>query len=71
MHHSITIAVMKKISLIKLGTLCPFFIFLFLQLTAQKIPSKNEVLKAAELANTYFMNKWPDPGKRNFCPLEK
>ena len=30
---------------------------------AQKLPSKNEVLAKMELANTYFMNKWPDPGK--------
>ena len=59
---------MKKISLIKLGTLCSFFIFLSLQLTAQKIPSKKEVLKTAELANAYFMNKWPDPGKEIYVP---
>jgi len=59
---------MKKVSLIKLGTLCSFFIFLSLQLTAQKIPSKNEVLKAAEIANAYFMNKWPDPGKEIYVP---
>jgi len=68
MHHSITIAIVKKISLIKLGTLCSFFIFLSLQLTAQKIPSKKEVLKTAELANAYFMNKWPDPGKEIYVP---
>lgn len=30
---------------------------------AQKLPSKKEVLAKMELANTYFMNKWPDPGK--------
>ena len=59
---------MKKVSLIKLGTLCSFFIFLSLQLTAQKIPSKKEVLKTAELANAYFMNKWPDPGKEIYVP---
>src|ERR1041384_3616602 len=30
---------------------------------AQAIPKKKEVLKAMTLANKYFMNKWPDPGK--------
>lgn len=30
---------------------------------AQEIPSKKKVLKSLELANAYFMNKWPDAGK--------
>jgi unsaturated rhamnogalacturonyl hydrolase len=30
--------------------------------SAQKIPSKKEVLDKMELANAYYMNKWPDPG---------
>ena len=30
---------------------------------AQQLPSKNEVLAKMKLANSYFMNKWPDPGK--------
>lgn len=30
---------------------------------AQKIPNKKAVLKAMQLTNTYFMNKWPDAGK--------
>lgn len=32
---------------------------------AQKIqaPLQQDILKAMRLANTYFMNKWPDPGK--------
>ena len=30
---------------------------------AQNLPSKNEVLDKMFLANGYFMNKWPDPGK--------
>ncbi|MDQ6903688.1 MAG: glycoside hydrolase family 88 protein [Bacteroidota bacterium] len=59
---------MKIISLIKLNTLFSFFIFLSLQVAAQKIPPKKEVLKTAELANAYFMNKWPDPGKEIFVP---
>ena len=34
-----------------------------LHLTAQKLPSKKEVLHSMRLTNQYFMNKWPDPGK--------
>jgi len=30
---------------------------------AQTIPSTTETIKAMELANAYFMNKWPDAGK--------
>lgn len=30
---------------------------------AQALPKKKEVLKAMTLANKYFMEKWPDPGK--------
>jgi unsaturated rhamnogalacturonyl hydrolase len=32
-------------------------------LTAQKLPSKQEILKPLRLTNQYFMSKWPDPGK--------
>lgn len=35
---------------------------------AQKIPSKTAVLKTMELANGYFMNKWPDTKKDIFVP---
>ncbi|RYD88108.1 MAG: glycoside hydrolase family 88 protein [Sphingobacteriales bacterium] len=31
--------------------------------TAQAIPEKATVLKTMRLANSYFMNKWPDAGK--------
>jgi rhamnogalacturonyl hydrolase YesR len=31
--------------------------------TAQKLPSKKKILQPLLLANAYFMNKWPDPGK--------
>lgn len=48
---------MKKILLIISAGL----ISISLQTSAQKIPSKKEILKVAELANSYFMNKWPDP----------
>jgi len=30
---------------------------------AQKLPSKKVVMEKMVLANAYFMNKWPDPGK--------
>ncbi len=36
--------------------------------TAQKLPSKKVVLKTITLANKYFMQKWPDPGKPIFVP---
>ncbi|MGE4587943.1 MAG: glycoside hydrolase family 88 protein [Mangrovibacterium sp.] len=36
---------------------------LTLGLFAQDLPSKQEVLERMQLANAYFMKKWPDPGK--------
>ncbi|MEO8415605.1 MAG: glycoside hydrolase family 88 protein [Ginsengibacter sp.] len=59
---------MKKITFIKLNILYSLFILLSLQITAQKIPSKKEVLKTAELANAYFVNNWPDAGKEIYVP---
>ncbi len=35
---------------------------------AQKVPAKAEVLKTMELANSYFMQKWPDTKKEIFVP---
>ncbi|MDI9364297.1 MAG: glycoside hydrolase family 88 protein [Flavobacterium sp.] len=35
---------------------------------AQKLPSKKEVIKTMALANSYFMQKWPDPSKDIFVP---
>jgi rhamnogalacturonyl hydrolase YesR len=35
---------------------------------AQSIPSKKSVLQTLELANKYFMDKWPDAGKEIFVP---
>lgn len=35
----------------------------FTKLTAQKLPSKKEILQRLTLTNQYFMSKWPDPGK--------
>ncbi|HET9279891.1 MAG TPA: glycoside hydrolase family 88 protein [Flavitalea sp.] len=34
-----------------------------IQVYAQKLPSKKKILEPLRLANRYFMNKWPDPGK--------
>jgi len=33
-----------------------------LQLHAQHLPDKKDILKTLRLANHYFMDKWPDPG---------
>ncbi|RZM07406.1 MAG: glycoside hydrolase family 88 protein, partial [Pedobacter sp.] len=49
---------MKK-SLLILAIACGFSHLLF----AQSIPAKKEILASMRLANTYFMNKWPDAGK--------
>lgn len=43
-----------------------FFLLSFLfniSIISQKLPSKSKTLKSMELANTYFMEKWPDPAK--------
>jgi len=48
---------MKKITFIILVVFLCFSPDTF----SQKIPSKKAILKVAELANSYFMNKWPDP----------
>jgi len=39
-------------------------IFYALSVPAQKLPSQKKILKDLTLANRYFMEKWPDPGKR-------
>ena len=49
---------------------------LFLLLTtiatsAQRLPSHKKILKPLRLANAYFMNKWPDPGKPIFTNIER
>jgi unsaturated rhamnogalacturonyl hydrolase len=49
---------MKKITFIILVVLLYFSSDTF----SQKIPSKKAILKVAELANSYFMDKWSDPG---------
>ena len=37
-------------------------LFCFMQLQAQKTPSKSSVLKVMKSTNQYFMKTWPDPG---------
>ena len=37
--------------------------FSFIAIHSQKLPSKSKTLKSMELANIYFMEKWPDPAK--------
>lgn len=36
--------------------------------TAQKLAAKKQVLQTITLANKYFMDKWPDPGKPIYVP---
>ena len=38
-------------------------ILAIVQLQAQSLPSKNKILSSMQLANQYFMDKWPDAGK--------
>lgn len=46
-----------------------FFISLFTACsTAQKVTAKKNVLKTMELANQYFMDKWPDVAKEIYVP---
>lgn len=59
---------MKKIKSLHWPAICAGLFFLCFNATAQKLPSKKEVLKTATLANSYFMNKWPDPGKEIHVP---
>ena len=33
------------------------------QLQAQSLPNKKNILSSMQLANQYFMDKWPDAGK--------
>ncbi len=40
-----------------------FFCSIFWQTYAQSLPSKNRVVSNLQLANKYFMDKWPDAGK--------
>jgi len=46
----------------KIVLIIAIFLIAFIS-TAQQLPTKADVLKAMTLANDYFMQKWPDPGK--------
>jgi unsaturated rhamnogalacturonyl hydrolase len=39
--------------------------------STKRVPVKNEVLSAMQKANTYFMNKYSDPGKPTFVGKER
>ena len=59
---------MTKKKIITFTVLFSFCCCVFFYASAQKISSKKDVLKVATLANNYFMNKWPDPGKVIYVP---
>ena len=40
-----------------------FFLLIAFETSAQKLPARKKIIKPLRLANEYFMNKWPDPGK--------
>ncbi|MBD0366485.1 MAG: glycoside hydrolase family 88 protein [Flavisolibacter sp.] len=48
--------------MIRLSILLVLFTF-SISIAAQQLPDKKKILAPMRLANTYFMNKWPDPGK--------
>ncbi len=62
------IDIMKKINVITFTFLAAFLCLLSPEISAQKIPSKKDVLKTATLANKYFMDKWPDVAKEIYVP---
>ncbi len=47
---------------IKLNLIQLIILLTFSSVGAQNLPSKKEVLDQMILTNSYFMNKWPDPG---------
>ncbi len=47
------------------------FIFLFLNVFSQELPDRKKVLQQLELANDYFMKKWPDTGKTIITERER
>ena len=51
-----------KTSTLRLAGVCIGFATLATTVSAQQLPSKKKILADMELANGYFMNKWPDAG---------
>ena len=45
----------------------PLLFFAF-AVQSQKLPSQKKILRTTELANQYFMDKWPDPFKSIYVP---
>jgi rhamnogalacturonyl hydrolase YesR len=41
----------------------PFLLALTLNTQAQQLPARKDIIAKMTLANNYFMNAWPDPGK--------
>lgn len=54
---------MKKLNIFKTITFAGIAFYAVQIAQAQPLPPKKEVLKVMQLTNTYFMQKWPDPGK--------
>lgn len=54
----------KKIKSLRSVMLLLIWLFSIGLLQGQKLPSKEEILRKLQLANSYFMNKWPNAGSR-------
>lgn len=52
----------SKLSYCRLALTCALIFGTTLNLQAQQLPAKKKILADMELANAYFMQKWPDPG---------
>src|SRR5688500_2358173 len=55
-------------NLCRIASLALFSLLMAAHSQAQSLPSKKDILKTLTLANQYFMNKWPDPGKEIHVP---
>ncbi len=53
----------NRMCLLKSVFLVAMLIMSSVLLHAQRLPSKKDILQKMVVANDYFMNKWPDPGK--------
>jgi unsaturated rhamnogalacturonyl hydrolase len=53
---------------IRISLVIAITLFLVQSIKAQKLANKKQVLQTITLANKYFMDKWPDPGKPIFVP---
>ena len=53
---------------IRISLIIATSLFLVQGTKSQKLAGKKQVLQTITLANKYFMDKWPDPGKPIFVP---